>query len=296
MGVNWAIIIPLVIGAILGFCGTFFIESKKRSWEREDQKEQIEYILKGLEWEINEGIKRCEGLIGFLKNNKISFSRVYTAYWDSAKSELLKSIRDTEILNILHKIYYHFDLVNFNMDHGRFDRGAAFAKEYIDKIKENFEKFREKIIKIYPKLGNKIMVNKKNHSEIIKEIQDRFRFILLVAIFFYTVMSKLFDVYSKDKSGEFTIIYAGMIALYFSVYFIFEIFKNRLDFLWLKKINLLTLIVIGAFIVLILLPSLMTKIPAPLLMFVLNFSIWGVMIIPIILTVIISWTPWFKKK
>lgn len=140
------------------------------------------------------------------------------------------------------------------------------------------------------------MEEEKNKSEIIKEIQDRFRFILLVAIFFYTVMSKLSDVYNKDSSAEFTIVFPGLIALYFLIYFIFEIFKNRLDFSWLKKINLLVLIVIGTFIVLIMLLSFMTKIPTPFLLPALKFSIWGIMIIPILLTVIITWSSEFKNK
>ncbi len=71
------------------------------------------------------------------------------------------------------------------------------------------------------------MERRKDNPEIIKEIQDRIRFILLVAIFFYTVMSKLDD-------GKFSLSYAGLVSLYFIVYFLFEIFKNKLSPLWLK--------------------------------------------------------------
>lgn len=145
MEIHWTNIISLIIGATLGFCGILFVEAKKRSWTEKDQGEKNKNILKGLEKEIEEGIKRCEGLIKFLEGNKLSFSRIYTAFWDSAKFELLQNLKDIEILLPLHQIYYRFDLVNFNMEQGRLGAGAAFAKEYIDDIKENFNKFVSKI-------------------------------------------------------------------------------------------------------------------------------------------------------
>lgn len=146
---NWLInIIFLVIGGAIGFLGTLLIESKKRDWKKKDQEEKNKNILNGLEKEIEGGIKRCDGLIKFLKNNKISFSRIYIEFWKSTKSELSQNLKDIEILNLLYQIYYRFDLINFNMEMNRPGAGAAFAKEYIDEIKENFEKFRNKIIKI----------------------------------------------------------------------------------------------------------------------------------------------------
>ncbi len=145
MEINWATIVPLVIGAILGFCGTFLVESKKRSWTRKDQEGKNKVILKGLEKEIEEGIKRCEGLIGFSENEKISFSRIYIAFWKSIKTELSQNLKDAEILNLLYQIYYRFDLVNFNMEMNRPGAGAAFAKQYIDEIRENFKVFKGKI-------------------------------------------------------------------------------------------------------------------------------------------------------
>ena len=140
------------------------------------------------------------------------------------------------------------------------------------------------------------MTNKKEHSEIIKEIQERFRFVLLVAIFLYTVMSKLFDLYTAERAGEFSTAYAGFIALYFFIYFLFEISKNKLSFIWLKRINLLALITIGIFILPILLFALANKIPELFLMPVLKFSIWGIMIMPLLLTAIISLAFQFKEN
>ncbi len=138
----------LLIGAVLGFGGTMIVEFVKRSWAKNDQKEKNKYILRGLEKEVEEGIKRCEGLVKFLEESKVSFSRIYTAFWDSAKFELLQNLKDIETLLLLHRIYYRFDLVNFNMEQDRLGAGAAFAKEYIEEIKENYEKLKNKIIKI----------------------------------------------------------------------------------------------------------------------------------------------------
>ena len=140
MEVSCVNIVYLLIGAVLGFGGTIIVEFVKRSWAKNDQKAKNKYILQGLEKEIEEGIKRCEGLVKFLEESKVSFSRIYTAFWDSAKFELLQNLKDIEILLLLHRIYYRFDLVNFNMEKDRLGAGAAFAKEYIKEIKENYEK------------------------------------------------------------------------------------------------------------------------------------------------------------
>jgi len=129
----------------VGFGSSVGLEYIKRGWEKRDEKEKAKNILKALIQEIEEGIERAEGLIKFLENNKISFSRIYTEYWRSTNSILSQYINDIEILNLLHRIYYRFDLINFNMDRNRFGVGAAFAKQYIDEIKENFRKLKVKI-------------------------------------------------------------------------------------------------------------------------------------------------------
>ncbi len=148
MEISWINILYLVIGAFIGFGSSVGIECIKRRWKEKDQKEKNKIMLKALGKEIEEGIERSEGLVGFLKNNKFSFSRIYVEYWTSTNSILVQYINDIEILNLLHRIYYRFDLINFNMERDRFDTGAAFAKEYINEIKENFEKFKNRIAKI----------------------------------------------------------------------------------------------------------------------------------------------------
>lgn len=129
------------IGILLTALGTGAVEYIKHYLRKQEQLARNKKILKALEIEIEEGIKRCNALIRFKKNEKVSFSRIYIAFWDSAKLELCQNIRDIEILRTLHKNYYRFDLVNFNMGQGRLGPGAAFAEEYIEEIKKNYKKF-----------------------------------------------------------------------------------------------------------------------------------------------------------
>ena len=140
-------ILYLIIGAVIGFGSSYGIECIKESWEAKDKREKAKKLLTALEKEIEEGIRRSEGLIGFLENNKLSFSRIYTEYWSSTNHMLVQYIDDVEVLTLLHRIYYRFDLINFNMERDRFGVGAAFAKEYISDIKENFENLKKKIQK-----------------------------------------------------------------------------------------------------------------------------------------------------
>ena len=140
---DWTNVIFLVVGAVLGFSGAIGIESIKRCWEKKDQKQKTKKMLFTLEKEIEEGIERCKGLIGCSKSKKISFSRIYIALWDSIKIELAKTLEDLDILILLHKIYYRFDLINFNMQRDRFGVGAAFARKYIEEIEKNFNLFKK---------------------------------------------------------------------------------------------------------------------------------------------------------
>lgn len=152
MVIDWGNIIYLLIGAAIGFFGNLILERQKRKWQEKDENRKISSILQSLEEEIKIGIDRAEALVGFAQNNKVSFSRVYTGIWDSTRVYLVEKVEGVEILRSLQKIYTKFDLINFNMEAGSIDRtrlasGAAFAKEYIAEIRENYEKFK-KIIKI----------------------------------------------------------------------------------------------------------------------------------------------------
>jgi hypothetical protein len=55
------------------------------------------------------------------------------------KSKLPELIEDANIIFTLNKIYYRFDLVNFNMNQGRLEQGTGFAQKYISEIEGNFK-------------------------------------------------------------------------------------------------------------------------------------------------------------
>jgi len=138
-------IVYLVIGFILGLCGSLLVELLKRQLDKKEQRDNAKKLLQALSQEIENGINRCKWLIKLVEERKVSFSRIYTGLWDSVKSIITKNIEDAETLILLHKIYYHFDLINFNMNQQRFGTGAAYAKDYIKEIEENHVSLKRKI-------------------------------------------------------------------------------------------------------------------------------------------------------
>lgn len=136
-----------------------------------------------------------------------------------------------------------------------------------------------------------------NKSEIIKEIQDGIRFIILVAIFFSGVLSNFFGTYDKNESGKVTLSYAGLVALYLIVYLLFEVLKNKINIRFLKWTYNLTLAGAGLFLIPIIFMSSADKIYSnwPLLALY-KLSLWGIMLIPVALIAIISWSSEFKKN
>lgn len=138
-------LILIFFGSILGFGFSQLAEYARRHFDRIEQRKSSFQMLLAVINEVEEGISRCEGLVEKLKNNKVSFSRVYVSLWDSVNSELSKNINDLEILILLHKIYYRFDLVNFNMNREDFGAGSGFAKEYLSEMKANLITLKERI-------------------------------------------------------------------------------------------------------------------------------------------------------
>lgn len=137
--------ITLVIGFILGLFGSLIIEIVRLGIERKKRGDTTKKLLRALAEEIENGIGRCHWLINALEKQIESYSRIYTGLFDSVKLVIVENIEDAEMLILLHKIYYRFDLINFNMNQGRFGNGAAFAKEYIKEIEENHVSLERKI-------------------------------------------------------------------------------------------------------------------------------------------------------
>lgn len=134
MNVQWGTIIPISIGAIIAVFGTLYVEKVKNDWKKKDRDKRFKRILEALQEEIQEGIERTN----FISKN-ISFSRIYIALWETVRLEVCQTLDNIDILRYLHQIYYRFDLINFNMERGRFQEGSAFAGQYIEEIRENFK-------------------------------------------------------------------------------------------------------------------------------------------------------------
>lgn len=128
----------IVFGAILGFGLSILSEFIRKAVDSRDRRKHGEQLFKAIILEIEGGINRCQTLVQGLDKNIISFSRIYTALWDSMIVEIsyyiLEYIKDPEILKTIHSIYNSFDLINFNMEREEFGVGAAFAKSHLEGI------------------------------------------------------------------------------------------------------------------------------------------------------------------
>jgi len=134
-----------IFGFLLAFLPLFFIELIRNFFKKREQKFFAINLILSLTKEIEEGINRCHVLIKQKEDNKFSFSRIYITYWNNAKFTICSTITDIELLGLLHEIYYHFDLVNFNMERNNYGAGAAFAEHNIVNILNNYKLLEEKI-------------------------------------------------------------------------------------------------------------------------------------------------------
>jgi len=138
----WQNIIFLMVGALIGFGSNYFLELIKERRNNNKQKQINKQIIKGLEKEIEEGLSRYGEIIRAAKAGRYSKSSIFISFWDSVKLELLKNVEDVEILFPLFRIYYYFSLVNFHAERGDFENAAAFALEYENSPRTEFEEFK----------------------------------------------------------------------------------------------------------------------------------------------------------
>ena len=146
----------IVFGAILGFASSVLAEYIRRVWDRRERRKCGKELLSAIVEELKEGVSRCEYLVKAKSENEVSFSRIYTALWDSSKIELSQYIEDLkapDALRLLHRIYYRFDLINFNMEREAFATGAAFAEEYLQEIRENLSKLEDRLLRLKVRSG-----------------------------------------------------------------------------------------------------------------------------------------------
>ncbi|MHB1318103.1 MAG: hypothetical protein ACYCYF_05725 [Anaerolineae bacterium] len=131
----------IALGAALATVGGLLGYAVERNSDRCDRKRHAEALLAILVYEAREGVRRCESLAQMLQEGKASYSRVYVAAWGFAGSGLAEHGHTlklpAEVLPLMHRLYYRFDLVNLNMESAERERGGAFAAEYIGEMRED---------------------------------------------------------------------------------------------------------------------------------------------------------------
>ena len=121
----------------LGLASSLIVLRIQRRADERSERDYARKIVRSLVFEIEEGIARAEGLLEMAQKNQASFSRIYTDLWRSTNQQLASKLADPKVLVLLHRVYYRFDLVNFNFEHDRPGPAAAFAKEYLAEMKDN---------------------------------------------------------------------------------------------------------------------------------------------------------------
>jgi len=139
----------IITGAIIGFVFSFLGDILRKCLDRKKRKAEGTQLLFSILAEIDLGRRRCNYLIQQLDKNVISFSRIYVSLWENMQVNLshfiYEFLSDPKILELIHSIYYTFDLINFNMERNKFDVGAAFARDHKSKVDEKYEELKTKI-------------------------------------------------------------------------------------------------------------------------------------------------------
>ena len=130
-------------GFALGLISTLFSIRVQREWKKKDDETYSKKVVGSLIAEIEEAITRAKFMIELHDENGGSFSRLYIGLWESTIQRLAVTLSSTETLRLLHRIYYRFDLINFNCEMNRPGSAGDFAKTHIAEVEENLVKLRE---------------------------------------------------------------------------------------------------------------------------------------------------------
>ena len=131
-------VLPALGGFALGLLSSSLILLVQRRWQEQRDATYTKNVLRSLVLETEEGLGRAKGMVRQLDSGQVSLGRIYTGLWDTTSERLAATLSDVEALALLHRIYYRFDLVNFNCDRGELVAAAAFAKEYMTELEANF--------------------------------------------------------------------------------------------------------------------------------------------------------------
>jgi len=143
--------------------------------------------------------------------------------------------------------------------------------------------------------------NQNNHQSLITEIQNRIQFLVMIAIFFPAVVYYFFNIYDKSNADKIALSYAWLVAAYLLTYIFFEILKNKIKIIFLRVINILTLVGVSTFLLPITQLSLIGT-QSSVLLFIMQIlvkiSLYGLIIVPVGLLIIILWPFlfWWPRK
>jgi hypothetical protein len=140
-------IIAAFLGALAGFGGALYLDHKRREKEKEEKRQKLKSILELLMIEILEGFHRCWG---WLAETATIYSRIYVQLWESVRVFIFENINNKQIIKCLHKVYYSFDLINFNQEqYGKvgFESGKGHAQNALGSISSNFKEYFKLICK-----------------------------------------------------------------------------------------------------------------------------------------------------
>lgn len=145
LSVAFGAVLGAVLTASLGFGTAVLIDYIRRRQDKQERVARGKKLLLAIVEEAEEGISRCQRYSQLKEEGKFSFSRVYTALWESGLVELSENIEDIGTLMLLHEIYYRFDLVNFLMEGGEYARGGQMASDHLPKMQANLTAVKEKL-------------------------------------------------------------------------------------------------------------------------------------------------------
>jgi len=136
-------------GALAGFgfglASAYLTLLVQRGWQKRDECEYTRKVVQSLLDEIEEGLVRVRYLAQLHEDRNASFSRIYTALWQSTNQRLAASLGDPALLSLLHQIYYRFELINFNFEMDRPAPAGAFAHEYLGQLETDVARLRETV-------------------------------------------------------------------------------------------------------------------------------------------------------
>lgn len=123
-------------------------------------------------------------------------------------------------------------------------------------------------------------LSKGEKKEIICEIEQRIQFLVLVVIFISGLFYNFFNKYAKYASEDMVLNFSVIVVIYFSIYFLFEITKNKISDRYLKILNTMILVGIGFFMIPILFLGLADKLPnSSIVLLIYKLGLWGVVLI-----------------